>query len=410
MENQIYIPSKLKVGYQKRLDTYSKKLAYVIYYDEKNKLRKEASWNGWVDKKMGVDEFENVPTEGFVLNRNVGGVKNSYGYHNDVRIEKVRVFDPRGFEFEIDIPNVLTILQECTSAKGKGLEGTFVYGWNGTNLVLIPTSSEDYTKSKEYTDLQSGKVDTKSLIPGASYKTKKQKDLVYLGRFDWFTEKYSSSETTWVSSKKHIFADLNPNLDNEYIDSIEDFDDEEDYNNYLKELEEEKTERLANGGDIEFITLGSAANLAMCVSDSPVSNYADLLDRFAKSKNAATPVEFVEAKATPKPEVKKDRNGWFENKDSNDYFMKRPDGTYISLNIDLHDAYSKKTPDKFTLDFNYVLSFNPKGEFKRVSAYHDVSDRLRDKKYSADEIKALGLVKLKLKLSNNKVADIKQYI
>ena len=155
MENQIFIPTKLKVGYQRRSDTYSKKLAYVTYYDQKNKLRKEASWKGWIDEKQGVDEFQNEPTEGFVLNRNVGGVKESYGYHDDVRIEKVRVFDPRGFEFEIDIPNVLTILQECTSVKGKGLEGTFVYGWAGANLILIPTTSQQYKESQNYTDLQS---------------------------------------------------------------------------------------------------------------------------------------------------------------------------------------------------------------------------------------------------------------
>ena len=35
----IYIPEKIKVGYQNRNDTYTKKLAYVIYYDEKGKLR-----------------------------------------------------------------------------------------------------------------------------------------------------------------------------------------------------------------------------------------------------------------------------------------------------------------------------------------------------------------------------------
>ena len=39
-----FIPKKIKVGYQDRDDTYTGKLAYVIYYDEKGKLRKENSW------------------------------------------------------------------------------------------------------------------------------------------------------------------------------------------------------------------------------------------------------------------------------------------------------------------------------------------------------------------------------
>ena len=37
----IYIPKKIKVGYQNRYDTYTKKLAYVIYYDEKGKENKD---------------------------------------------------------------------------------------------------------------------------------------------------------------------------------------------------------------------------------------------------------------------------------------------------------------------------------------------------------------------------------
>jgi hypothetical protein len=47
-----------------------------------------------------------------------------------------RVYDPRGFEFEISIPNLLYILQECTSTKGKGLDGEFVYAWDGKDLVF----------------------------------------------------------------------------------------------------------------------------------------------------------------------------------------------------------------------------------------------------------------------------------
>ena len=45
MKSNIYIPKRLNVGYQNREDTYTVKIAYVIYYDEKGKLRKETSWN-----------------------------------------------------------------------------------------------------------------------------------------------------------------------------------------------------------------------------------------------------------------------------------------------------------------------------------------------------------------------------
>jgi hypothetical protein len=50
----------------------------------------------------------------------------------------VRVYDPRNFEFEISVANLLYILEETSSLKGKGLEGEFVYAWEGKELVLLP--------------------------------------------------------------------------------------------------------------------------------------------------------------------------------------------------------------------------------------------------------------------------------
>ena len=35
METSIFIPKKIHVGFQTRHDTYTKKLAYIIYEDEK---------------------------------------------------------------------------------------------------------------------------------------------------------------------------------------------------------------------------------------------------------------------------------------------------------------------------------------------------------------------------------------
>lgn len=43
MNTNIFIPTKINVGFQERKDTYTGKLAYVIYFDEKGKLRKETS-------------------------------------------------------------------------------------------------------------------------------------------------------------------------------------------------------------------------------------------------------------------------------------------------------------------------------------------------------------------------------
>ena len=37
----MFIPKRIKIGFQKREDTFTGKLSYIIYYDETNKLRKE---------------------------------------------------------------------------------------------------------------------------------------------------------------------------------------------------------------------------------------------------------------------------------------------------------------------------------------------------------------------------------
>ena len=189
MNNSIFIPHRIKVGFQERSDTYTKRLAYVIYYDEKGKLRKETSWEGWRSKDIEPVEYENEPTEGFVLNKKVGGYAGDWG---DFRQAYVRVYDPRGFEFEITVPNLLYILEHTSSIKGKGLEGSFVYGWDGTDLVLIPVCSPDYAALTELNSkrFENRTVKAKELIVGAEYLTKRNERCIYMGRFDYYDSGY----------------------------------------------------------------------------------------------------------------------------------------------------------------------------------------------------------------------------
>ena len=413
MENQIFIPTKLKVGYQRRSDTYSKKLAYVTYYDQKNKLRKEASWKGWIDEKQGVDEFQNEPTEGFVLNRNVGGVKESYGYHDDVRIEKVRVFDPRGFEFEIDIPNVLTILQECTSVKGKGLEGTFVYGWAGANLILIPTTSQQYKESQNYTDLQSNKVSAKSLIPGCSYKTKKQKDLIFLGKLDWIDYNYKTD--SWEANKKFIFVNEHP--DNYYggdeNDIVpEDFETEEEYQNELKkyrELREKwKQQEIEQGKDVEFISLQSVSSLALCNSDTPVSNYAELMDRFNSTKHASKPVEFVEEEVVCPLNAEKNEYGWWTLDFKRKYFIKSKTGVYKQVHLSINNSYDiNKKPTEFS--FYHYREYSLKDNAIKTIYVSGGYDWEKIKYHQIKDYDKLGFINLNVRLENNKIIKAEEY-
>lgn len=190
MKTNIFVPKKINVGFQNREGTYTGKLAYVIYFDEKGKLRKETSWNGWRDATIPNEIYDNEPTSGFVLNKKVGGVEESWGW--DPRKTYTRVYDPRGFEFEITIPNLLWILENCNCIKGKGLEGEFVYGWDGKELLLVPVDSADYKEIKRKNEIfhNNGFIKAKELKVGATYIDKDDKTYIYMGKFEKYDRGY----------------------------------------------------------------------------------------------------------------------------------------------------------------------------------------------------------------------------
>jgi len=253
MNTSLYIPSTLKVGYQKRSDTYSGKLAYVTYIDDKKKHRKFKSWDGWCQKE-GREDMENEPMSGFVLNRDVGGTKRSWGSW-DARIEKVRVYDPRGFEIEISIPNLLFVMTECSSIKGKGLEGEFVYSWSGPELVLLPVGSQEYKESSKFTKLQGKKVAMNDLKEGHLYQTKDKQNLLFLGRHNWYESDKWSKQTYYPNGL--VFFEM----------------DKKRY------------------GEPGLVCHPNPSKLAMQVSDEPHPDFAEKYLLLEKSGRIRTPVE-----------------------------------------------------------------------------------------------------------------------
>lgn len=205
MKSSIFIPKKINVGYQNRQGTYTGKLAYVIYTDEKGKLRKENSWNSWRDITIEPDVFDNTPTEGFVLNKKVGDYDSGWNH----RHAYCRIYDPRGFEFEITFENLLYILENTNSIVGKGLEGLFVYGWDGKDLVLIPTSSPDYKEISKYNEIVHNNltIKAKDLIVGATYLGKDNKEYIYMGRYDYYSYGYRWIENGEYKTGKHAGID-----------------------------------------------------------------------------------------------------------------------------------------------------------------------------------------------------------
>lgn len=281
--NSIYIPETIKVGFQKRDDTYTKQLGYVIYYDAKGKLRKETSWESWRQKNIKPLECKNEPTSGFVLNKKAGGYSTGW----DVRQTYSRIFDPRGFEFEITIPNLLYILENTDCLKGKGLSGEFVYGWDGTELLLIPTSAPEYANMVDYSNLiAASAIKAKDLILGGTYLTNKNQKVIYLGKYDCWSQYYS-------------------------------WDEKDEYNQ--KHRGKQFYFQTACTWR-EVITRSSVSGyLIQCVSDTPVENYASIMSKLEgnpifspvdKTKDEYLPVTIKDLKKDLKCYFKYEGKEW----------------------------------------------------------------------------------------------------
>lgn len=220
---------------------------YVDLESTRESLEKEIPYESFkptisghsTNEKIKPIEFENVPMEGFVLNRKAGGYKSGW----DMRQTYCRVYDPRGFEFEITIPNLLYILEHSNSIKGKGLDGKFIYGWDGKDLVLIPENAPEFQEMMDYTKLQDGKVLKKDMVRGNIYINGRKQRLTYMGdayEVRRWNQKISSKKKIWfhvdsedisrndyrfesysdVKSIKYSTGEVNPNFAN-LVDKLE---------------------------------------------------------------------------------------------------------------------------------------------------------------------------------------------
>lgn len=351
MNDTLYIPKKIKVGFNERNDTYTKKLGFVIYWDDKGVLRQETSWEGWRNKKIDPLMVDNTPTEGFVLNKGVGGTRESYGWN--VRNEYVRVYDPRGFEFEISVANLLFILQECTSTKGKGLEGEFIYSWSGKNLVLLPVNSHEYKKSTEFTSNLKTKVDKSMMVPGKTYLFKDTTTAMYLGRHEVNMSSYGNEKI--YREKKHVF--LNDNY---------------------------------GGGDLlnHLIYEKGFTRLSKIVTEEISDSYSDYLEKFIESEHHQDIKEIVVLEVKT-PKIPDDIN--WKNRDLNNCLSKIDNKTYVTLNID--EKYNSNTLRKYRLQKNYFYEIDGKTIKKNWSGYSNNRSYLIDPYshqelyYTIDEIK-----------------------
>lgn len=191
---KLFIPPEIFAVFDYREDTYTKKLAWLAQIKKKGgkytPSRSMVLWSSSLEdtdktSKIGYayERFENVPTEGFMINRSIGGVQRSYWSWNPRR-EKVRIYDPRGFEFEITVDNLLLILEYCTLSHAKGIDGKLVYSFDKSQPVLIPCDSPNYKNCMEHTKVYTDKVYAKDLLVGRRYimRDSAHSAAIYMGK------------------------------------------------------------------------------------------------------------------------------------------------------------------------------------------------------------------------------------
>lgn len=335
--NKLIIPAKMKAGFQNRSDTYTTKLAYVIYYDHKGVLRKEVSWENWRDKKIDPIDFPNDPMDGFVLNKNVGGYKSDWNY----RSSKIRIYDPRGWEFEISLENLLFILKECDCSKGKGLEGAFVYAMDGKDLVLLPVNSESYKNSVEFSQLQTCKVKARDLIVGASYKFKDQQICTYLGRLMRYAIENPSRWGKDSSGMKHVFWDGK-----------------------------------------NFIFLKDTTSISVLNSDTIAPDFAELIDSYNNSVWGSKPVKFFTKEFTPRDVQQCCSYGdsWFSEQTPTEFLQCRSNVNRKYIN----GKYENSIDDSIVYVESRITLKDDGLHYESIgrSAYKDINMTLRNRSYN----------------------------
>lgn len=394
MEGQYHIPERLKIGFNAREDTYSGILAFITYTLKDGTNKHKKNWDNWIEADIPVKDILNEPTEGFVLNKREGG---GGRWSFNEREPKIRVYDPRGWEFEITIENMLDILAQCGSYPGKGLEGKFIYGFSGNRLSLINVNSEDYKNSIEFTDLSTMDVDEKDLIVGATYLTKSQKTLVYLGVHPWMNISFYDSEAK--VEKAHLFFEASrKGITAEDLGGLpgEEFDP--------KELEETQFDI-----DMDSFKSWKISDLAKCLDPIPVHDLAHLITRLEGTGKVFTK-DMIQ---TTKKKVKfglyykehRTNSGIFENEygydwDYDIYWIKRDDNLYESVKLKLvfpetktHDYSSRYIANGLQIVYQKKIVITDDGaEIKK-------SNKQDKKIYTPEQILDMEFFDVKLNVS-----------
>ena len=206
----IKIFPKVYVGFQGRRAEDEIPLGFLTpYTDDAAGQKRRDTVDNWARgyghaKTFNSIELDNEPMIGFEVGRSI---RRSGGW-NGSGASYVRVKDPRGFELEITIENLVMIMNDNLIDNGE-IMAECVWGREGNRNILLPTNSEPYKASKQMAKSLSEVISLKEVKPGDTIKLLDGTEGVYLGGMvSLYKEPYYRRETGLkVSNKRYVMRE-----------------------------------------------------------------------------------------------------------------------------------------------------------------------------------------------------------
>lgn len=177
------LPEKFYCGFQQRNGQDDLPLGFMTPWgtDKAFEKRKDTV-DRWAGNSYGrtaslsAVTFDNTPVMGFKLGRAI----RRCGWNGGNTV--IRVEDPRGFEVEIQVGNLLRIMENNTVENGE-IMAECVWGRDGNANILLATNSEPYLQAVENTERMKRKTSVKDVKPGMKVRLQNGTEAIWLGMF-----------------------------------------------------------------------------------------------------------------------------------------------------------------------------------------------------------------------------------
>jgi hypothetical protein len=149
--------------------------AFMTHYEDNAAGRKrQAQVDSWSRGKMNSTIIDNTPMIGFRVSR---GLRRLGWTHHAT---SVRIEDPRGFEVDISVSNMMMLTDNNLLENGEILREC-VWGRDGGMNVLLPVNSSPYLAATVNTERMASTVNSRSVALGDTVLLKNGQQGRYLG-------------------------------------------------------------------------------------------------------------------------------------------------------------------------------------------------------------------------------------